>query len=215
MCNAGLVLQAEARWRIRCDKSSFDAETTSRTGSFSADAFKARICTAAEDLHIDIVELCCIAEQAAVLAKDRYYRVVLPIQLLRLLLRRVCHNECVRTSTRPAAGAAMRCSTWHGAVLRLLRACCSRLALMSTPRQGNAAEVINRGTCNKNCYASALCATLFVFLSHEVVAGRAGNTSLMIAAAYGHKSTVRLLLAEFHANANERNMYGTAGKCLT
>lgn len=70
--NAGSILQAEARWRIDCDRSSFEAETTARTGSFSADAFKARICTAAEDLHVDVVELCSIAEPAAVLAKDRY-----------------------------------------------------------------------------------------------------------------------------------------------
>jgi hypothetical protein len=56
------VLQAEARWRIACDRSSV---------LFSADTFNDRICTAAEGLHIDIVELCSIAEPNSVLAKDR------------------------------------------------------------------------------------------------------------------------------------------------
>jgi hypothetical protein len=70
-CIRVAFLQAEARWRIACDRSSIDSESSARTGLFSADAFNARICTAAEDLHIDIVELCCIAEPNAVLAKDR------------------------------------------------------------------------------------------------------------------------------------------------
>jgi hypothetical protein len=60
------VLQAEARWRIACDRSAV---------LFSADTFNARIlkliCTAAEGKHIDIVELCSIAEPNSVLAKDR------------------------------------------------------------------------------------------------------------------------------------------------
>lgn len=33
----------------------------------------------------------------------------------------------------------------------------------------------------------------------------------MVASAYGHKSIVRLLLAEYHADVNQRNKYGTAG----
>jgi hypothetical protein len=63
--------QAEARWRIACDRSSLNSESSARTGLFSADTFNARMCTAAEDLHIDAVELCSIAEPNAVLAKDR------------------------------------------------------------------------------------------------------------------------------------------------
>ncbi len=59
-------LQAEARWRIACDRSS---------SLFSEDEFITRIskliCTAAEGLHIDIVELCSIVEPNSVLAKDR------------------------------------------------------------------------------------------------------------------------------------------------
>jgi hypothetical protein len=64
-----LVLQAEARRRIACDQSSFAAEQ--RVGVDSFDVTNARICTAAEDGHIDVVELCCIAEPETVLARDR------------------------------------------------------------------------------------------------------------------------------------------------
>ncbi len=64
-----LVLQAEARRRIACDQSCFAAGQRVRVDSF--DVANACICTAAEDGHIDVVELCCIAEPETVLARDR------------------------------------------------------------------------------------------------------------------------------------------------
>ena len=110
--NAVSILQAEARWRLDCDRSSFEAETTARTGSFSADAFKARICTAAEDLHVDVVELCSIAEPAAVLAKDRYCPTV-----VLLTPRRSCsfHRRCLYDDACVSAWCSLHralCCSW-------------------------------------------------------------------------------------------------------
>ena len=66
-----LVSQAEVRRCIACDRSSLASEQQARTGEFAADAVKARICTAAEDLHVDVVELLSIADPSSVLARDR------------------------------------------------------------------------------------------------------------------------------------------------
>ena len=66
-----LVLQAEVRRCIACDQSSLASEQQARTGEFAADAVVARICTAAEDLHVDVVELLSIADPRSVLARDR------------------------------------------------------------------------------------------------------------------------------------------------
>ena len=66
-----LVLQAEVRRCIACDRSSLASEQEARTGGFAADAVKARICTAAEDLHVDVVELLSIADPSSVLVRDR------------------------------------------------------------------------------------------------------------------------------------------------
>jgi hypothetical protein len=66
-----LVLQAEVRRCISCDQSSLASEQQARSGEFAADTVKARICTAAEDLHVDVVELLSIADPRSVLARDR------------------------------------------------------------------------------------------------------------------------------------------------
>ncbi len=50
------------------------------------------------------------------------------------------------------------------------------------------------------CFA---CELLFV----DHIDCRGGNTPLMIASAYARDSIVRLLLAEYHANVNEKNRY--------
>lgn len=93
-----LVLQAEARRRIACDQSSFAAEQRVRVDSF--EVVNARICTAAEDRHIDVVELCCIAEPKTVLAKDRllflrclyrYFPCLQPTQLVAIMFTGSVH----------------------------------------------------------------------------------------------------------------------------
>jgi hypothetical protein len=66
-----LVSQAEVRRCISCDQSSLASEQQARTGEFAGDAVMARICTAAEDLHVDVVELLSISYPRSVLARDR------------------------------------------------------------------------------------------------------------------------------------------------
>jgi hypothetical protein len=99
-----LVLQAEARWRIARDQSSSHdlssvaAEQRVRVDTF--DVANARICTAAEDRHVDVVELCCIAEPKTVLAKDRllflrclyrYFPCLQPTQLVAIMFTGSVH----------------------------------------------------------------------------------------------------------------------------
>ena len=88
-----MIWKEEARYINRSA-----AEQRVRVDSF--EVVNARICTAAEDRHIDVVELCCIAEPETVLARDRllflrclycYFPCLQPNQLVAIMFTGSVH----------------------------------------------------------------------------------------------------------------------------